>query len=279
MSKVLVVSFFTLVFLSSCVAKKEYVALEDKYNKTVAEKDELESKYGVIEARVAEYNSRINELKDVNTELKDANNIGLQQYDKVVLSANDKKRMKEALANVDPEELAKAKTLNDSINLILSKNLHQRVSDLGDEHSVGGDIGISIDDTVVMITIADNMLFKSGSYKLSDDANDFLSKLAEVINLEPAIEVIIEGHTDDSGVVSGAYLKDNWQLSVERSTAVVRSLIEDYNVQESQLIAAGRGSSRPIYDNDTPEGKAKNRRTRVVILPDLDKFYALLFAE
>lgn len=279
MSKVVVMSFFALVLLSSCVAKKDYVALEDKYNETLAEKDELESKYGVIEARVAEYNSRISELKDVNTGLKDENDAGLHQYDKVILSNNDKKRMKEALANVDPEELANAKTLNDSINLILSKNLHQKVSDLGAEHSGGGDIGVTIDDTVVMITIADNMLFKSGSYKLSNDAKDFLAKLAEVINLEPAIEVIIEGHTDDSGVVSGSYLKDNWQLSVERSTAVVRSLIKDYNVQESQLIAAGRGSSRPIYDNDTKEGKAKNRRTRVVILPDLDKFYALLFAE
>lgn len=272
MNRVLVLSFFALVFLSSCVAKKDYVALEEKYNKTLAEKEELESKFGVIEARVVEYNSRINQLKD-------ANDAGLQKYDKVVLSNNDKKRMKEALANVDPAELANAKTLNDSINLILSKNLHQRVSDLGDEHSDGGHIGVTIDDTVVMITIADNMLFKSGSYKLSAEAKDFLEKLAEVINLEPAIEVVIEGHTDDTGIISGSYLKDNWQLSVERSTAVVRSLIENYNVQESQLIAAGRGSSMPIYSNDSPEGKAKNRRTRVMILPDLDKFYALLFAQ
>lgn len=270
--KKLALFLFSIFLLSSCVAKKDYVELEDKYNQTVAEKEALEQKFGVIEARVAEYNTRINELKDANDE-------SLQQYDKVVLSNNDKKRMKEALANVDPEELANAQTLNDSINLILSSNLHKRVEDLGDEHSDGGHVGVSIDDTVVMITIADNLLFRSGSYKVSPEAEEFLSKLAGVINMEPAIEVVIEGHTDDTGVRSGQYLKDNWQLSVERSTAVIRSLIKDHGVQEGQLIAAGRGSTKPIYKNDSPEGKAKNRRTRVVILPDLDKFYALLFAE
>lgn len=271
MRKLVVLLMFSSLFLS-CVAKKDYVELEEKYNQTVAEKEDLEQKFGIIEARVAEYNSRI-------TELQDANDESLQQYDKVVLSNNDKKRMKEMLANVDPKELANAETLNDTINVILSNNLHKRVEDLGEEHEDTGHVGVSIDDTVVMITIADNLLFDFGSYKVSKEAEEFLGKLAEVIKMEPAIEVVIEGHTDDKKVRSGSYLKDNWQLSVERSTAIIRSLVKDHGVEANQLIAAGRGSTRPIYKNDSDEGRAKNRRTRVVILPDLDKFYALLFAE
>lgn len=266
------------LILSSCVAKKDYVELETRYYETVAdrdkvkaERDELQSEVDAIQARVDRYNARILELQDANDE-------SLQQYDKVVLSKKDKERMKEMLANVDPDELAQAKTLNDSINLILSKNLHKKAKEL-DESDTGDDFNVNIDDTVVMITIADNLLFKLGSYRLDPKAHPFLDKLAGLINSEPAIEVVIEGHTDNTKVRRGSALKDNWHLSAERSMSVVRYLIEKQDVAPGQLVVAGRGSSRPIYKNDTPENRAKNRRTRVVILPDLDKFYALLFAE
>lgn len=269
---------FVLLILTSCVAKKDYIELEEKYKTVRSERDQLESErdqlkgeMDIVQERVDLYNQRVLELQDANDE-------SLQAYDKVVLSNKDKKRMKEMLANVDPEELANAKTLNDSINLILSKNLHKKVKELGDVNN-SDDMHVNIDDTVVMITISDNLLFKSGSYKLSDKSKDFLSKLAVLINSEPAIEVVIEGHSDNTKVKAGSSLKDNWHLSVERSLTVIRDLITKHDVAPSQLIAAGRGSSRPIYKNDSPEGRAKNRRTRVVILPDLDKFYALLFAE
>ncbi len=266
-----------LILLSSCVAKKDYIALEQQYKATTSERnqlkverDQLQADKDEIQLRVDRYNKRVEELQDANDE-------SLQNYDKVLLSNNDKERMKEMLANVDPEELANAKNLNDSINLILSNNLHKKAEELGQENS--DDFNVSVDGTVVMITITDKLLFKSGSYKLGPQANDFLGKLAELINSEPAIEVVIEGHTDDSGVIAGSALKDNLHLSVERSMSVINKLIKDYGVEPSQLIASGRGDSKPIFKNDTPEGKAKNRRTRVVILPDLDKFYALLFAE
>lgn len=278
MGKKLLTLLLMTVFLSSCVAKKDYVELEGKYYQTVAERDQvieerdaLQGEMDAIQARVDRYNARILELQDANDE-------SLQQYGQVVLSKKDKERMKEMLANVDPEELANAENLNDSINLILSKNLHKKAKDL-DKSDTGDYFNVNIDDTVVMITISDNLLFKLGSYRLDPKAHDFLDKLAELINSEPAVEVVIEGHTDNTRVRKGSALKDNWHLSAERSMSVVRYLIEKQQVEPSQLVVAGRGSSRPIYKNDTPEGRAKNRRTRVVILPDLDKFYALLFAE
>ena len=278
MGKKLLTLTLLTVFLSSCVAKKDYVELEGKYYQTVAERDQvieerdaLQGEMDAIQARVDRYNARILELQDANDE-------SLQQYGQVVLSKKDKERMKEMLANVDPEELANAKDLNDSINLILSKNLHKKAQDL-DDSDTGDYFNVNIDDTVVMITISDNLLFKLGSYRLDPKAHDFLDKLADLIKSEPAVEVVIEGHTDNTRVKAGSALKDNWHLSAERSMSVVRYLIQNQKVEPSQLVVAGRGSSRPIYKNDTPEGRAKNRRTRVVILPDLDKFYALLFAD
>ena len=186
--------------------------------------------------------------------------------------------MRKALANVDPQELAQAKTLRDSMNLIVSYNLKKNL----DSNLIGqgeeDDIKIDIDETVVMITISDKLLFSSGSDRVNPKANPLLERLAKVINSEPALEVMVEGHTDSQTVKPGAYIKDNWQLSVNRSTAVIRMLQDKYNVDPAKLIAAGRSSFHPLTENDTKESRAKNRRTRIVILPNLDKFLALLSA-
>ena len=265
------------VLLTSCVSKKKYVELENQYNdtrsalaKTQVEKEEIEAKYARIEERVANYNAKIQSLTDTN-------NDRLQQFENVVLSQNDKEQMKKALAKVDQEELAAAKTLEDSMNLIISYNLKKNLDNtLGEEDE--DDITIDIDETVVMITISDKMLFKSGSFKVNPKANNLLERLAAVINSEPALEVMVEGHTDSKTVKPGSYIKDNWELSVERSTAVIRKLQEDYGVDPAKLIAAGRSSFHPLTETDTEEGRAMNRRTRIVILPNLDKFLALLSA-
>lgn len=265
------------VLFTSCVSKKKYVELEGQYNetrsalsKTQVEKEEIEAKYAKIEERVASYNSKIQSLTD-------SNNDRLQQFENVVLSQNDKDQMKKALANVDQEELANAKTLEDSMNLIVSYNLKKNLDNtlVGENED---DIEIDIDETVVMITISDKMLFKSGSYKVNPKANNLLERLANVINSEPALEVMVEGHTDSKTVKPGSYIKDNWELSVERATAVIRKLQNDYGVDPAKLIAAGRSSFHPLTENETDEGRAINRRTRIVILPNLDKFLALLSA-
>ncbi len=270
------------VLLTSCVSKKKYVELETQYNetrstltKTQVEKEEIEAKYAKIEERVANYNAKISSLTNANVELE---NNSLRNYGNVVLSKNDKEQMKSALANVDQNELAQAKTLEDSMNLIISHNLKKNLDNTLVEEGQEDDIKIDVDETVVMITISDKLLFKSGSYRVNPKADNLLSRLADVINSEPAMEVLIEGHTDAQTVKEGAYVKDNWDLSVERSTAVIRKLQDDFGVAPEKLIAAGRSSYQPIADNETKEGRSINRRTRIVILPNLDKFLALLSA-
>lgn len=285
MKKLFAVSLFSVAILTtSCVSKKKYVALEGEYNatkstlaKTELEKEQLNAKLSSIEERVAEYNSKIQSLSTSNTTLKELSDSRYQKYDKVMLSNKDKAQMKAALANVDQNELANARTLEDSMNLIVSYNLKKNLSnEFMTENS--DDIQVSIDETVVMITISDKMLFNSGSYRVNSKADNLLKRLADVINSEPAMEVMVEGHTDAQTVKDGAAVKDNWDLSVERSTAVIRKLQEDFNVDPSKLIAAGRSSYHPLTENDTKEGRATNRRTRIVILPNLDKFLALLSA-
>lgn len=258
----------------SCVSKKKYTELETRYDdtrvsltKTQVEKEELEAKYSAIENRVADYNSKINSLRDDNYQKLDlVENLA-------VMSESTKDKMRETLSKVDQNELAQAKSLEDSMNLAISYNLKKNLDD-----SVGKDedIQVDIDETVVMINVSDKLLFNSGSYRVSNKADGLLKRLADVINSEPAIEVMVEGHTDDQTVKPGAYIKDNWELSVERSTAIIRELQDKYNVNPAKLIAAGRSSYLPLVDNATKEDRAKNRRTRIVILPNLDKFLSMV---
>ncbi len=266
----------SLVLATSCVSKKKYTELEDKYNntsstlsKTTLEKEEAEAKLASIEERVSDYNAKIRGLTD-------SNESKLDNIDGVVVSEKDKAKMRKALENVDQEELRNAKTLKDSMNVLLSHNLKKDLDSFSDENE---DIQISIDETVVMISVSDKLLFNSGSAVVSAKANSLLERLANVINSEPAMEVLIEGHTDAQKVKPDSYVRDNWELSVLRSTAVIRKLENEFNVDPKKLIAAGRSSHMPIASNDSVEGRAKNRRTRIVILPNLDKFLAMLSDE
>ena len=275
MKKMNTVALLSATILTvSCVSKKKYTELETRYDdtrvsltKTQVEKEELEAKYSAIENRVADYNSKINSLRDDNYQKLDlVENLA-------VMSESTKDKMRETLSKVDQNELAQAKSLEDSMNLAISYNLKKNL-----DNSVGEDedIQVDIDETVVMINVSDKLLFNSGSYRVSNKADGLLKRLADVINSEPAIEVMVEGHTDDQTVKPGAYIKDNWELSVERSTAIIRELQDKYNVDPAKLIAAGRSSYLPLVDNATKEDRAKNRRTRIVILPNLDKFLSMV---
>ncbi|MGS2739550.1 OmpA/MotB family protein [Sinomicrobium sp. M5D2P17] len=273
MKKVIIVTVLGSLVFTSCVSKKKYVALEQDLSntrsvlqKTTVEKEELEDKFAKIESRVSEYNAKISSLREENDEKL------VQVGDLAVMSNNTKAKMMATLAKVDPNELANAQTLEDSINLAISYNLKNSITDSSDSE----DIDINVDQTVVMISVSDKLLFRSGSYQVNNKAYNLLQKLADVINSEPSMEVMVEGHTDSQTVKEGAYIKDNWELSVQRSTAIVRLLQDKYNVNPKQMIAAGRGSTMPLVDNDTRENRAKNRRTRIVIIPNLDKFFALL---
>lgn len=260
------------LFLTACVSKKKYLALEQdngelksELTKTKVEKEELETKFAKIQERVDSYNSKINELTEDN-------NTKLISVDGVVVSENQKEAMRESLKKVPPAYVSTAKTLKDSMNLALQFNLKESMDNIEEDE----DVAINIEETVVMISISDKMLFKSGSYRISDKANEILQKIANVINSEESLDVMVEGHTDNKQMRSNAAVKDNWDLSVLRATAIVKKLQKDYEVAPEQLIAAGRSFYQPLAPNNTEENRAKNRRTRIVILPNIDKFFAMM---
>ncbi len=270
-----------VILMSSCVSKKKYVALEQEngeikseLTKTRVEKEDLEAKFDKIQMRVDKYNTKISTLtEDIGT-LTTENDVKFDAVGNTAVISNATKRsMRETLTKVDPYQLSQAKTLKDSMNLAVSYNLKKRIdtSSLNEDE----DIAIDIDETVVMISISDKMLFNSGSYRISSKANNILQKLADVINSEPSIEVMVEGHTD-SRTISTEKIADNWDLSVLRATSVVRKLQNQYGVAPEKLIASGRSSYQPLTDNDTSENRSKNRRTRIVILPNINKFFALM---
>lgn len=273
--KKLSILLLTGVLLSACVSKKKYVALEhengeirSELQKTQVAKEDLEAKFDEIQARIDTYNSKINSL----TEENDAKIVTVG--DDLVISNDVRKQMEATLQHVDPNELAQAQTLKDSMNLAVGYNLRQSMdtSNMNEDE----DIAIDINETVVMISISDKMLFNSGSYRISSKADAILQKIADVINSEESLDVMVEGHTDNKTMVANASVKDNWDLSVLRATSVVKKLQKDYGVAPEKLIAAGRSFYQPLVDNDTSENRAKNRRTRIIILPNINKFFALM---
>jgi len=283
--KTLIIPVAVIALLAtSCVSKKKYVALESQYmntkgslQKTTLEKEELESKFSKIENRVASYNEKINSLKSDNVTLEKENSIKLDKVgNAAVISKVTRERMRATLSKVDPAVLAKAKTLKDSLNLAISYNLKNKMntSDL----SGSDDINIDIEQTVVMISISDKLLFNTASYSVKKGAYRLIEKLANVIKSEPSMDVMIEGHTD-SRTISNDVVQDNWDLSVKRATSIVRILEGKHKIDGSRLIASGRGSSIPLVPNTSNKNRAKNRRTRIVILPNLDKFFALIADE
>lgn len=272
-----------LVLLTSCVSKKKYVALEQEngqikseLTKTKVEKEDLETKLDAIQQRIDAYNSKINSLtQDVDVLTQENNSKITVTSDGTVISKASKEKMRETLTKVDPYQLSQAKTLKDSMDLAVSYNLKRFVdtSDLDEQD----DIAIDINETVVMISISDKMLFSRGSFKILNKADKILKKLADVINTEPSLNVMVEGHTDSKSI-KNARVADNWDLSVLRATSVVRRLQEKYNVTPEQLIASGRSSYLPVADNASADGRARNRRTRIILMPNIDKFFALMDA-
>ncbi|WP_179334240.1 OmpA/MotB family protein [Winogradskyella costae] len=271
----------TAVILSSCVSKKKYLALEQQQGETLSEltktrveKEDLENKFAVIEARVNQYNTKIQSLNEDVEGLTIENKAKFQvSEDGTVASGASKEKMRETLKNVSPEKLAGAKTLKDSMNVAIQYNLSKAMntSDLDEDE----DIVVDINETVVMISIADNMLFNTASYRVGNKADKILQKLADVINSEPSLDVMVEGHTDARSINTDK-IADNWDLSVLRATSVVRKLQKQFKVAPEQLIASGRSSYQPLVENDNNANRAKNRRTRIILMPNIDKFFAMM---
>ena len=223
---------------------------------------------------------RKEQMEDLRLQLTEAKAIRDQQFTQVgdltVLSKAANDNIKETLAQLEKKDnyiqyLNAARSKADSINLALAINLKSVLKDgIADE-----DIEIKVDKTVVFINLSDKMLYQSGSSNLTPRAHEVLAKIALIIEQRADIDVMVEGYTDNVPIKTSC-IEDNWDLSVNRATSVVRVLQNQYNVNPNKLIAAGRGEYNALSTNETPEGRSINRRTRIIILPKLNQFYDLL---
>ena len=244
--------------------KEELLATQTNLTKCLVEKERFQEKSVLLETTIDDLR------KDKKETLK-------QVGDLTVLTQGANDNIKETLSQLSKKDkyinkIRAAASKKDSLNLVVAFHLKKELQDGIDDE----DIEVNVEKTVVFISISDKLLFKSGSYTITDSASKVLQKVATVVNGQPEMDVMIEGHTDDTPVSNNSSLKDNWDLSVKRSTAIVRELQSKYDVAPSRLIAAGRSSYLPLVENNSPENKAKNRRTKIIILPRLNQFFDLL---
>jgi chemotaxis protein MotB len=229
-----------------------------------------------FESRKAAYEAQISALTDQVAYLKQNNNQVLTQLkDLSVISSSQAESINKSLQNIGAKDayikdLQSAMAHKDSLNMALVMNLKGAIGNLNDQ-----DINIKVDKDVVYIDISDKLLFKSGSYEVTQPARVVLGKVAKVLLAQPDIEFMVEGHTDNNPIKNNC-IDDNWDLSVKRATSVVRILQTSYGIPPERMTAAGRSEYISLESNDTAEGRAANRRTRIVILPQLDQFFKLL---
>lgn len=271
------------VSLASCVSTKKFKAEQQRVAELTAantrlgsdlkacedKKDELSKRKSALEGEVADLNKQV-------AYLKENNNQALKQLqDLSVISASQAESIKKSLENIGAkdayiQDLQTAIQRKDSLNMALVMKIKGAVGDMNDQ-----DINVKVDKGVVYIDISDKLLFKSGRYEIAPTAKPVLEKVAKVLQNQPGIEFMVEGHTDNVPFKSGVLL-DNWDLSVKRATSVVRVLQTQYGIPAAQLAAAGRSEYKPLTENETAEGRAVNRRTRIILLPQLDQFFKLL---
>ncbi len=243
---------------------------EDALNKSKTDAEKASDKTRSLQSTVDDLNKQIDFLKANN-------NVVLGQLkDMSVISGSQAESIKKSLENIGAKDLyiqglQSSMARKDSINMNLVMNLKGAIGDLSD-----GDINVKIDKGVVYVDISDKLLFKSGSFEVTAQAKTVLGKVAKVLAAQPEIEFMVEGHTDSKQMLGSGVIEDNWDLSVKRATTVVRVLQDTYHLDPKRMTAAGRSEYLPLTDNSTAEGRAKNRRTRIVILPQLDQFFKLL---
>ncbi|MCA0133212.1 OmpA/MotB family protein [Winogradskyella alexanderae] len=277
MKKLMILSICSMMVLTSCVSKKEYLALEEKQKETQDLLNSATVKLNKCLSDAAAANARVETMKDQLADLRKANQDLIDTKGNLTTltqkGAENLERSLESLKEKDLKisRLQDALTKKDSVTLAIVTSLKKEVG-IDDP-----DIEINVEKGVVFISIADKLLFKSGSYNVTDRAKEILGKVAKVINSKPNFEAMVESHTDNVPY-SKPPLLDNWDLSVKRATSVVR-VLEELKVNPQQLIAAGRSYHVPLVENDTATNRAKNRRTRIIVLPKIDEFYEMIEEE
>ena len=288
--KLIAIAVFSSCLLFSCVSSKkfkksqaDYAELQTKHTtlqgdltKCNDDKAELGRQKTALEGDKASLNNQIADLNKQIDYLKKTNTTVLKQMEDLsVVSSAQAENIRKSLENIGAkdlyiQDLQASMARKDSLNLALVMNLKGAVGSMDDQ-----DINIKVDKGVVYIDISDKLLFKSGKYEVTSQAKTVLGKVAAVLKNQPDIEFMVEGHTDNVAYRSGV-LVDNWDLSVKRATSVVRILQKEYGLDPKKMSAAGRGEYNPVVENSSAENKAANRRTRIVILPQLDQFFKLL---
>ena len=272
MRKIILALSVIALLTTSCGTKKKIAALESKNKEIQDLLNTCTVKLNTCLTEKEAMASQMEFLKKNNSDL--INNMG----NMTTLSAKGAQNIEKALETIKEKDLKisrmqDALTKKDSVTLALVTSLKSSVG-ISDP-----DIEVNVEKGVVFISIADKLLFKSGSYNVSDKAKSVLAKVAKVINDKPTFECMVEGHTDNVPYIGNGVLIDNWDLSVKRSTAIIRVLTKDLGVKPSQLIAAGRSEFIPLVENNSADNRSKNRRTRIVVLPKIDEFYDMIEKE
>jgi chemotaxis protein MotB len=279
----LLVAVAMACLLVSCVSRKKlkqeqarygelnsfYVQVQNDLKKCRDEETENARRRAQLESEIESLNKQVAFLKENNNSM-----IG-QLKDLSVISSSQAESIRKSLENIGSkdlyiQDLQKSISRKDSLNMVLVMNLKGALSDVNDK-----DVEIKVEKGVVFISISDKMLFKSGSYEVSDRAMTVLGKVAQVLNNRPEIEFMVEGHTDNVPIKNNCIL-DNWDLSVKRATSITRILQNQFKIDPKRMTAGGRSEYVPLTGNETAEGRTANRRTRIVILPQLDQFFKLL---
>jgi chemotaxis protein MotB len=274
--KQLAILAISALLLSSCVTTKKHTALSDQY---VGLKDMHEKNQNVLGRTQRELISLKKQAVRDSLELgrlrsqtdRLINNMG----DMATLSKKEAENLETSLEKINEKDkqirsLQDAIDRKDSVTFALVTSIKGVIGNLDDE-----DIQIKVEKGAVFVSISDKFLFKSGSFRLNSNAMGVISKVAKILKAKPDFEVMIEGHTDNVSYRKGD-LEDNWDLSTKRATSIVRVLQTDFEIDPARMTAAGRAEYAPISENVTAEGRAVNRRTRIIILPKLDQFYGMI---
>lgn len=259
--------------LTSCVSKKKYAQLEADYSTLQNNYNRAQVDIGTCTTRVQSLEDMLEQERSANQGLKKALETLQGSLDKSITqgNVNISKLVDEINAsNKYIQHLVNAKNKSDSLNMVLTNNLTRSLS-----REELRDVDVKVLKGVVYISLADNMLYKSGSYEISDRAGETLSKVAKIINDYKDYDVLIEGNTDNVPI-SRENIRNNWDLSTLRASSVVQALQNQYGVNPKRLTAGGRGEYNPIAENTTETGKAKNRRTQIIITPKLNEFMDLI---
>ena len=272
----------TLMF-TSCISKKEYQALLSENNALKTENASLKDENNSSRIQLTEKNANIKSLQDL-LDAEKKRNVELRQAYKDLQGSLDKSLQQNSLGSVNIsklvdeinasnrfiKQLVEAKDRSDSLNIVLTNNLTRSLTNAEKQ-----EVDIQVLKGVVYISLADNMLYKSGSYEINSRASETLSKIAKIIKDYKEYEVLIEGNTDDVPI-SRPNIRNNWDLSCLRASSVVQALQNDYGVDPQRLTAGGRGEYNPVASNSTEKGKQRNRRTQIIITPKLDQFMELI---